>query len=55
MTDALTPIWCSYCECYVPLEREPHVSVRDPERGFHYASDQDREGPSLPNPAEPAL
>lgn len=34
--DRCTSIWCTWCECYVPAEREPHASPRYVE--LHMAS-----------------
>jgi hypothetical protein len=50
-----TPAWCGYCKCYVPLEREPHVSPHN--RLPHNAKDQPwkglgNDGPLLPEPEE---
>ena len=58
----LTPVWCSYCQVYVPAEREPHVARpdRDAKRTTiwghltslipHRAADQVGEPPPLPPP-----
>jgi hypothetical protein len=48
----LTPIWCAYCQAYVPAEREPHIARpdRNAKQIPHRAADQLGEPPPLPPP-----